>query len=177
MVSSTPNRGESGPEWRGSPLFGYDSPAVQSYYTTREAARVADFFLPHLKSGMSLLDCGCGPGAITLGLAEAVAPGEVVGVDLEPGMVEQASAFAKERLVGNVRFQVGDINELPFPGDSFDAAYTSSVLEHLADPVRALQELYRVLKPAGLVAVISTDWAEPLISPPDRAVSQFFEVF
>jgi ubiquinone/menaquinone biosynthesis C-methylase UbiE len=38
---------------------------------------VADFFLPHLQSGMTLLDCGCGPGSLTLGLAEAVAPGQV----------------------------------------------------------------------------------------------------
>ena len=50
---------------------------------TRTAAAQADFLLPHLRPGMRLLDVGCGPGSITLDLAEVVAPGEVVGVDID----------------------------------------------------------------------------------------------
>ncbi len=123
---------------RGRP-YGYDSPVVQEGYIPREAARQAAFLLPHLRSGMALLDCGCGPGTITLGLAEAVAPGEVVGIDLEPGMVELAKGFAKERGIANARFEVADIGELPFPDDSFDAVFSCAVLEHLADPLQALK--------------------------------------
>jgi 2-polyprenyl-3-methyl-5-hydroxy-6-metoxy-1,4-benzoquinol methylase len=48
----------------------------------RTSAREAQFILPYLESGMDLLDCGCGPGAITVGLAEHVAPGRVVGIDI-----------------------------------------------------------------------------------------------
>ena len=55
------------------------------------------------RSGMTLLDCGCGPGTLTLGLAAAVAPGQVVGIDLEPGMIARAIATAAERQVANVR--------------------------------------------------------------------------
>ena len=177
MTGGTPKQPETQRKQTGFSYFGYDSAAVQEHYIAAEASLVADFFLPHLKSGMSLLDCGCGPGTITLGLANAVAPGEVVGIDLEPSMIERANALAKERQVPNVRFQVADIFQLPFPDSSLDAVFTAAVLEHLDKPVDALQEIRRVLKPGGLVGVVSTDWGEPLISPPDESVKQFFELF
>ena len=164
-------------EWQGRPVYGYDSPAVQNSYVAREAASVADFFLPYLQSGMTLLDCGCGPGALTLGLAEAIAPGQVIGIDIEPRMIERAMASASERRVDNVRFQIANICEIPFPDHSFDSLFTSAVLEHLSDPGKALQEMYRVLKPGGCAGIINTDWGEPLISPPDESVRQFFELF
>ena len=88
MAAKEPGRLDVGPEWQGSPIYGYDSPAVQQGYAAREVTQAAGFLMPHLESGMTLLDCGCGPGTITVGLAEAVAPGQVVGIDLEPGMIE-----------------------------------------------------------------------------------------
>src|SRR5687768_14970495 len=65
--------------------------------TQRSAQEAAGFLLPHLSSGMRLIDCGCGPGSITLGLAEAIAPGEVVGVDVSEGALEAARTLAQER--------------------------------------------------------------------------------
>ena len=92
-------------------------------------------------------------------------------------MVERAWALAQEHQVAHVRFQVGDLCDLPFPASAFDAVFTSAVLEHLADPVQALREIGRVLKPGGIVGVVSTDWSEPLISPPDNALRHFFTLF
>jgi SAM-dependent methyltransferase len=177
LADQTPERPETHADLRGSSVYGYGSPVIQERYITREAASAAGFFLPHLSSGTSLLDCGCGPGTITLGLAEAVAPGQVVGVDLEPSMIELARSYAEKRQVSNVQFEVADIRELPFPDGSFDAVFTCSVLEHLGDPLVALQEIGRVLRVGGLVGVASADWSDPLISPPDESVSQFFELF
>ena len=177
MAGITQDQPESHPNQQDGSIYGYRSPVVQEYYAAREAAAAASFFLPHIQSGMTLLDCGCGPGTITLGLAETAAPGQVVGVDLEPSMIELANAFAEERQVANVRFQVADICELPFPDGSFDAVFTSSVLEHLGNPVQALQEIGRVFKVGGLIGVTCTDWSEPLISPPDESVGRFFELF
>ena len=174
MVDATPQQVNSKPLWRGSPVYGYNSPIVQQGYVAREATPVADFFMPYLRPGMTLLDCGCGPGTITLGLAEAVAPGQVEGIDIESRMIERAITIAKERHAEKVRFQVADIRDLPFPDSSFDAVYSSAVLEHLGNPVQALQEIFRVLKPEGLIGVTSTDWGEPLVSPVDEAVGQFF---
>jgi len=177
MMARTSNHSERYPERHASAMCGYSSSAIQQHYLVRQATHQAAFFLPYLHPGMTLLDCGCGPGAITLGLAEVVAPSQVVGVDREPSMVERACTLSKERQVAHVRFQVGDICDLPFPASSFDAVFTCAVLEHLEDPVQALREIGRVLTPGGIVGVASTDWSEPLISPPDDALRHFFTLF
>jgi ubiquinone/menaquinone biosynthesis C-methylase UbiE len=119
----------------------------------RTALRDAEFLLPYLKPGMRILDVGCGPGSITIGLAGVVAPGEVVGVDIQPEMVERATAAAAEAGVENVRFEAGDCYKLPFPDASFDVCYANSVLQHRREPVAALKEMRRVLRPGGVAGV------------------------
>src|SRR5262249_59558097 len=68
--------------------------SVVAQHRKRTAAEAAGFLLPHLRAGMRLLDVGCGPGSITLGLAEAVAPGEVVAGDPSPHLLEGARPLA-----------------------------------------------------------------------------------
>ena len=165
------------PDWDGRPFYGYDSNDVQATYSGRQAESVADFLLPHLTPGMSLLDVGCGPGSITLGLGAVVSPGNAVGVDLEPGLIEQAKAMASEAEINNVEFQVANIYDLPFDDGQFDVVFTSAILEHLADPVGALRSLKRVLKPGGIAAMIQTDWGDPFIVPESKALSRFLELF
>jgi len=142
-----------------------DNPAFERQLTARTATHDAAFVLPYLRPGMELLDVGCGPGSITVGLAEAVAPGLVVGVDLQATQVEQARAAAAERGVTNVRFETADIYRLPFADASFDVAFANAVLMHLTDPVAALRELRRVLRPSGIVAVRNPDFETTIISP------------
>jgi len=102
---------------------------------------------------MSILDCGCGPGSITIGLAEIVAPGQVVGLDIEPRQLEAAKRLASEQAVSNIRFEQGSVYELPFPDATFDVAVAHFVIEHVSDPLRALREIRRVLRPGGLAAI------------------------
>ena len=78
-------------------LHGYNE-EHRAFLSSRTATREAGFFLPFLKSGMRLLDCGCGMGALTTSLAEWLAPGEVIGMDREPSQVEAARAWAAEVL-------------------------------------------------------------------------------
>jgi ubiquinone/menaquinone biosynthesis C-methylase UbiE len=142
------------PEERGAERYvhGYEE-WTREWMARRTASSELGFLLPHLSSGLALLDCGCGPGSITLGLAEIVAPGQVVGLDLEPRQLEAAKGLAAERAVSNVRFQQGSVYELPFPDATFDAAVAHFVLEHVSDPLHALREIRRVLRPGGVVAI------------------------
>jgi SAM-dependent methyltransferase len=138
-----------------------------SYTGTRTATEWVPFFLPHLRPGMSLLDCGCGVGSITLDLAERVAPGQVVGVDLDASQIALARAEAGRRGLSNVRFEVASIYELPFQTGSFDAALAHTLLCHLHEPLRALRVLRQMLKPGGVVCVSDDDLSTVVFSPED----------
>lgn len=118
-------------------------------HAARTAGASAAFFLPYLKPGIDLLDCGCGFGNITVGLAEAIAPGRVTGIDLDEERIAQATAAATKHDVANVTFQTASIYELPFPDESFDAAFENAVFIHLDDPLKAAKEILRVLRPGG----------------------------
>ncbi len=142
----------------------------------RLASQAAAFFLPYLRTGMRVLDVGCGPGSITLGLAEAVAPGEVIGIDAQPTLVEQARTLATQRGVTNVRFEAGNVYELPFADGSFDAAFANSLLQHLREPGRALIELRRVLRPGGIAAVRDRDLGGRLIAPETPLLKQWLHL-
>lgn len=167
----------SHPTFGGGPAFGYDTPDVQEHYTGREFWQVRPYLEGHLKPGMKVLDCGCGPGTLTLGLAQAVDPGHATGIDIEQGMIDTANGLARERGVSNVEFRVDDITDLSFADDGFDLVFASAVLEHLPDPVAALREVRRVLKPGGSAVIINTDWGDPLISPESEDIRRFFELF
>ena len=80
---------------------------------------------------MRVLDAGCGPGTITVGLARAVAPAEVVGIDAELGVLARARGLAAAQAVENVTFRPADVYALPFPDDYFDAVFAHTLLEHL----------------------------------------------
>jgi ubiquinone/menaquinone biosynthesis C-methylase UbiE len=136
-----------------------------AFMARRTAESHAQFFLPYLRPGMCLLDCGCGPGTITLGLAERVAPGFVVGIDLSAEQCEIATRNAREAGVENVQFQPSLVYSLPFPDAHFDAVFAHALFEHLAEPVRATQEIFRVLKPGGVVGLRAPDWGGFLLEP------------
>jgi len=157
-------------------IHGYNAEFTQML-ARRTAAQEVGFFLPHLRPGMRILDCGCGPGAIACDLAYIVAPGEVVGIDPEQSQIELARTAAVARNLDNARFEVGNIYSLQFPDASFDAVLAHTVLEHVRDPLAALKEMRRVLKPGGVAAVRDPDYATWLWSPPTPLVEQAFQLF
>ena len=158
-------------------IHDYDSPIAKKRMAGRTAAREAAFFLPYLQSGMKLLDSGCGLGTITIGLAKAVAPGEVVGFDIETSQVDIARSKAAELGLTNLRFQIGNAYELAFAGNTFDAVFAHALLEHLRHPVKALKEMDRVLKTGGIVGVRFPDFTGLLIAPSNPVLDTALELY
>lgn len=149
-----------------------DADAQRAYVGMRRAAEWVGFFLPYLQPGFSLLDCGCGVGSITLDLAAIVAPGRVIGIDRDESQLAIARANAAQRGLTNVSFEPGNVYALRFKAESFDAVLAHTLLYHLGDPLRALREMRRVLKPSGVAAVSDDDWATIVSSPADSPVQQ-----
>ena len=118
----------------------------------RSAETHATYLLPHLKPGLRVLDFGCGPGTITVGLARTVEPGEVHGIDMEESQIGMARSAAEAGGHSNANFHVGDITALPFEDNSFDVAHCHAVLMHVPDTAAVLSEVKRVLKPGGIIA-------------------------
>ncbi len=147
------------------------------FMSARSIQSHGQFFLPHLTPGLSVLDCGCGPGSITLGIAELVAPGQTTGVDFGLSQIERAMASAVNRRVKNVSFQTADCYSLPFADHSFDRVFSHALMEHLADPLRAVSEMYRVLKPDGVIGVCSPDWGGFVLAPPSTELSEAIEAY
>lgn len=106
-----------------------------------------------LRLGDRVLDVGCGPGNFTRALAGAVRDGQVVGLDASQTMLERA---VLEGVPANVAYVRGDASALPFADESFDAVNCFAALYLIADPMRALDEIARVLAPGGRVAVLTS---------------------
>lgn len=141
------------------------TPNVVAFMARRRAASHAAFFLAELRPGLRVLDVGCGPGTITLGLAAAVSPGgSVVGIDRTGEQFHDAAETARRDAIP-ARFQAASIYDLPFPDGSFDAVFAHALFEHLAEPSRALDELHRVLVPGGRIGLRSPDWGGFVLHP------------
>jgi len=103
--------------------------------------------------GDRVLDVACGPGNFTRAFARAAPGGQIVGLDASKTMLDRALA---EGVPENVAYVRGDASSLPFPDESFDAVCCFAALYLIADPMRALDEIARVLAPGGRVAVMTS---------------------
>ena len=142
----------------------------------RTAENSAAYLLPQLRPGLDLLDVGCGPGTITIDLARLVGSGHAVGVDGAASAIEVARESAATAQV-DVAFAVDDAYALSFEDDRFDVVHAHQLLQHLADPVAALQEMRRVCRPGGTVAVRDADYAAMSWWPLDPRLNRWRELY
>ncbi len=147
------------------------SPTVTDFMSKRAVQTHGQFFLSYLTPGLSVLDCGCGPGSITLSMAPLIAPGKIVGVDFASSQIERATSSAAGTGIHNAEFLIADCYSLPFDDCSFDRIFNHTFMEHLSHPVQAMKEFHRVLKPGGIVGVCSPDWGGFILAPPSEALS------
>lgn len=156
--------------------MGYSEVILQSQMRAT-AENNATFLLPYLRPGMRLLDFGCGPGSISVGLAEAVAPGEMHGLDMDETQIELARAESASAGLDNAIFHVGDVTDMMFEDNFFDVAHCRNVLMHVPDTAAVLAEVKRVLKPGGIIAcremIIGSGFSHPELGILGRSWDMF----
>ena len=140
----------------------------RQFMARRSADKHADFFMPFLREGMKLLDCGCGPGTISRDFAGRLPFGWVTGIDTSSVQVEEARS--KHKAYANLEFRTASVYDLPFEDATIDAVFSHALFEHLADPLAALKEILRVLKPGGRLGLCSPDFAAFVLSPSSEAL-------
>jgi SAM-dependent methyltransferase len=115
--------------------------------------------------GCMVLEAACGVGAQTVILATNNPETAFTSIDISASSLEQAKDRVRREGCMNVRFEQADIYRLPFPGETFDHVFVCFLLEHLPDPVLALNLLKEVLKPGGSITVIEGDHGSAFFHP------------
>src|SRR4051812_33160504 len=115
-----------------------------------------------LRPGMSVLDVGCGTGAITEGIARAVVPGEVVGIDRDASLLPASGTFL-----------VQDATTMEFDR-RFDVVTAARALQWMSDPAEAVRRMARAAKPGGLVVALDYNHAKNTWNPPPPVEFQRF---
>lgn len=110
-----------------------------------------------IKPGMNIIDLGCGSGAFTPLLARAVGEqGKVYALDIQSKMLQQLErklAKAENRDIRNIEVKQASAYDLPFENETIDLVFVVAALQEISDRDKALQEIKRVLKPDGILAI------------------------
>ena len=110
-----------------------------------------------LKKGDKILDLACGPGFITRKLAKNDPTAEITGMDLNLELLEFARSEAKRNSLNSINFIHGDVYEPPLKENQFDFIYARLLFQHLKEPKKALNAIYRLLKPGGRICIFDVD--------------------
>ncbi len=108
-----------------------------------------------------MLDVGCGSGTLALAIARQHPDIEIVGVDADPRILDQARRKMRAQQGAQVKWQLGDATQLSWPDESVDQVFCTLVFHHLRTTEKklALAEFFRVLKPGGVLSL--ADFARP----------------
>jgi ubiquinone/menaquinone biosynthesis C-methylase UbiE len=148
------------------------APETLAFMAARNLDSHGFFLAPLLQRGFHVLDVGCGPGTLPLGIAAAVFPGRVTGVDVAAAPLESARRLAEGLEIVNAEFHQASAYRLPFADDSFDVVFAHALFEHLREPRAALREMVRVTRPDGFVALCSPDWDHFDLTPFSTEVAE-----
>jgi arsenite methyltransferase len=120
-----------------------------------QALNLSAIDLLELRPGMRVLDVGFGGGVALPELAARVGEsGRVSGIDLSPAMVERGrTVYRSLAAAGRVTLELASVESMSWPGDFFDRALTVNTMHYWSDPAAGLREIFRVLRPAGILAV------------------------
>lgn len=140
--------------WKGKGMEG----TVARWYTRTRRNDIEDFrreakaVAERLRSGCNVLEVAPGPGFFAIELAK-LRDCEITGLDISRTLVEIATENARNAGV-KIDFRLGNASAMPFAGESFDFIYCSAAFKNFSEPVKALDEMHRVLRPAGEAVVV-----------------------
>lgn len=156
---------------------GYSENAIR-FMERRTLDIHGDFVRPWLPQATRILDAGCGPGSITLDVAERFPEATVVGLDREESQLEIARSGAAKRGVKNVSFAFGSLGENWNPlFEAFDLVYSHAVFEHVPNPIDCLRQLHTSLSKNGIIALKSPDWGGFVLYPETRECREAFDAY
>lgn len=122
------------------------------------------------RPGEAILDVGCGTGVNVVAISKLVGPtGRVVGIDNSEAMLAIARA---KGVTENIEYRLMAVEEMDFPENTFDGTVCTQVLGYVADPLRVIRSLLRVVKPGGRVFIAETDWDSLAYSIPDKELQR-----
>ena len=143
---------------------------VEAAYTTPDIVAQRDRVRATLalEPGEQVLDVGVGPGFLAAEMAVEVGPeGRVCGIDTSAAMLDVAARRNPGAPAATLELELGGVEQIPYPDESFDAVVTTQVLEYVRDIAGALAEMRRVLRRGGRLLVLDTDWDSLVWHAPD----------
>ncbi len=149
--------------------------SVLSGHQWRTVDNSAKYLVPFLKADANILDVGCGPGTLTADLAASCPRGSVVGIDPSIEVIQVAQQTLPP--AQNLSFEVGDASSLRFASATFDIAHAHQVLQHVPDPILILEEMARVTRPKGIIAVRDSDYSAFTWSPDHESLDRWMEIY
>lgn len=117
------------------------------------------------KEGSLILEAGCGVGAQTKTVTAQNPKSNFISIDISEDSVKEAQSLIMSKGIDNVEFMVADIFDLPFKNEQFDHIFLCFVLEHLPNPIQALEKLKSKLKYNGTITLIEGDHGSTYFHP------------
>jgi ubiquinone/menaquinone biosynthesis C-methylase UbiE len=155
--------------------LGYEKDVLD--YLSYRALKSFDFVLPYLRPEMKVLECGCGSGIVTFELAKKITNGSVIGIDIDKDHVDSNNKKAKESNINNIKFELANVLELPYPDNSFDIVYMQALIVHIKTPYNAIREAHRVIKNNGHILLREPIMDRAVFSPENPLLMELLELY